>query len=55
MNFDGFKMLGGLGAGVVFTSPKGDKLLYVLQIHFHSSNNVAEYKALVHGLDDPQV
>jgi hypothetical protein len=26
MNFDGSKMLGGLGAGVVFTSPKGDKL-----------------------------
>jgi hypothetical protein len=23
MNFDGSKMLGGLGAGVVFTSPKG--------------------------------
>jgi hypothetical protein len=30
MNFDGSKMLVGLGAGVVFTSPKGDKLLYVL-------------------------
>jgi hypothetical protein len=28
MNFDGSKMRGGLGAGVVFTSPKGDKLLY---------------------------
>jgi hypothetical protein len=26
MNFDGSKMLGGLGAGVVLTSPKGDKL-----------------------------
>jgi ribonuclease HI len=50
MNFDGSKMLGGLGAGVVFTSPKGDKLQYVLQIHFHASNNVAEYEALVHGL-----
>jgi ribonuclease HI len=50
MNFDGSKMLGGSGAGVVFTSPKGDKLLYVLQIHFCASNNVAEYEALVHGL-----
>jgi hypothetical protein len=30
MNFDGSKMLGGLGAGIVFTSPKGDKLQYVL-------------------------
>jgi hypothetical protein len=50
MNFDGSKMLGGLGAGVLFTSPKGDKLQYVLQIHFRASNNVAEYEALVHGL-----
>jgi ribonuclease HI len=50
MNFDGSKMLGGLGAGVVLTSPKGDKLQYVLQMHFRASNNVAEYEALVHGL-----
>jgi ribonuclease HI len=50
MNFDGSKMLGGLGADVVFTSPKGDKLQYVLQIHFRASNNVAEYEALVHRL-----
>jgi ribonuclease HI len=39
-----------LGDGVVFTSPKRHKLLYVLQIHFRASNNVAEYEALVHGL-----
>jgi ribonuclease HI len=50
MNFDGSKMLGGLGAGVVLTSPKGDKLQYVLQMHFRALNNVAEYEALVHGL-----
>jgi hypothetical protein len=50
MNFDGSKMLGGLGACIVLTSPKGDKLQYVLQMHFHASNNVAEYEALVHGL-----
>jgi ribonuclease HI len=49
MNFDGSKMLGALGAGIIFTSPKGDKLQYVLQIHFRASNNVAEYEALVHG------
>ena len=40
----------GLGAGVVLTSPKGDKLRYTLQIHFAASNNVAEYEALIHGL-----
>jgi ribonuclease HI len=50
MNFDGSKMLGGLGAGVILTSPKGDKLQYVLQMHFRMSNNVTEYEALVHGL-----
>jgi ribonuclease HI len=50
MHFDGSKLHGGLGAGVVLTSPKGDKLQYVLQMHFRASNNVAEYEALVHGL-----
>jgi hypothetical protein len=30
MNFDGSKMRGGLGVGIIFTSPKGDKMLYVL-------------------------
>jgi ribonuclease HI len=29
---------------------QGDKLQYILQIHFRASNNVAEYEALVHGL-----
>ncbi|SPT18305.1 unnamed protein product [Triticum aestivum] len=50
MYFDGSKMRTGLGAGIVLTSPKGDKLRYTLQIHFAASNNVAEYEALVHGL-----
>ena len=50
MHFDGSKMRTGLGAGVVLTSPKGDKLKYVLQVHFAASNNVAEYEALIHGL-----
>ena len=50
MHFDGSKMRTGLGAGVVLTSPKGDKLRYALQIHFAASNNVAEYEALIHGL-----
>ena len=35
---------------VILTSPKGDKLRYMLQIHFAASNNVAEYEALIHGL-----
>ena len=50
MHFDRSKQLEGAGAGVVLTSPKGDKLSYVLQIHFDCSNNEAEYEALLHGL-----
>ena len=50
MFFDGSKMLNGSGAGVVLVSPQGDKLIYVLQIHFDSSNNEAEYEALLYGL-----
>ena len=50
MHFDGSKMRTGLGAGIVLTSPKGDKLRYTLQIHFAAFNNVAEYEALIHGL-----
>ena len=50
MHFDDSKMRTGLGAGVVLTSPKGDKLKYALQIHFAASNNMAEYEALIHGL-----
>jgi ribonuclease HI len=50
MHFDNSKMHGGLGAGIVFTSPKGKKLMYVLQIYSAASNNVAEYEALIHGL-----
>src|SRR4051812_19887299 len=43
-------MKNGLGDGIVLTSPKGDHLHYVLQIHFAASNNVAEYEALVHDI-----
>ena len=50
MFFDGSKMLNGSGVGVVLVSPSGDRLNYVLQIHFDSSNNEAEYEALLYGL-----
>src|SRR4051812_46422489 len=50
MFFDGSKMLNGSSARVVLVSPRGDKLRYVLQIHFDSSNNEAEYEALLYGL-----
>jgi ribonuclease HI len=50
MHFDGSKMIDGSGAGMVLKSPKGDRLQYMLQIHFTTTNNVAKYEALLHGL-----
>src|SRR5512140_1103873 len=50
MHFDGSKMLAGLGAGIVLTSPTGDTVQYILQIMYMDSNNAAEYEALLHGL-----
>ena len=52
MHFDGSKMLAGLGASVVLTSPTGDIVQYVLQILilYTDSNNAAKYEALLHGL-----
>ena len=50
MHFDGSKMLAGLGAGVVLTSPTGDTVQYVLQILYTDSNNADEYEALLHRL-----
>jgi ribonuclease HI len=48
--FDGFFTLNDAGGGVLLISPKGDRLLYVIQLHFRTTNNVAEYEALVNGL-----
>jgi ribonuclease HI len=50
MHFDGSKLLHSSGAGVMLKSPKGDELSYVLQIHFPTTNNIAEYEALLHRL-----
>ena len=50
MYFDGSLKLEGGSAGVLFISPKGEQLKYVLQILFEVSNNEAEYEALLHGL-----
>jgi ribonuclease HI len=48
--FDGSLMKTGAGAGLLFISPLGKHLRYVLRLHFQASNNVAEYEALVNGL-----
>jgi hypothetical protein len=40
----------GAGAGLLFISPLGKHVRYVIRLHFPMSNNVAEYEALVNGL-----
>jgi ribonuclease HI len=50
MYFDGSLMKTGAGAGLLFISPLGKHVRYVIHLHFSASNNVAEYEALVNGL-----
>jgi ribonuclease HI len=47
MYFDGSLKLDDGGTGVLFISPWGEQLKYVL---WEVSNNEAEYEALLHGL-----
>jgi ribonuclease HI len=50
MYFDGSLMKTGADAGLLFISPLGKHLRYVLRLHFPASNNVVEYEALVNEL-----
>jgi ribonuclease HI len=50
MYFDGSLMKIGAGAGLLFISPLGKHVRYVIRLHFPASNNVAEHEALVNGL-----
>jgi ribonuclease HI len=50
MYFDGSLMKTGAGAGLLFISPLGKHLCYMLRLHFPVSKNVVEYEALVNGL-----
>ena len=47
---DGASSSQGSGAGVVLISPHGDVLEYSLRFSFPSSNNIAEYEALIAGM-----
>jgi ribonuclease HI len=51
MYFDGSLKLQGAGAGILFIAPGGEQLKYALQLLFPTSNNAAEYEALIHGLN----
>jgi ribonuclease HI len=50
MYFDGSLMKTGAGTGLLFISPLGVHMCYVILLHFATSNNVTEYEALVAGL-----
>ena len=40
----------GVGMGLVFVSPLGVRMRYMVRIHFPFSNSVAEYEALINAL-----
>jgi ribonuclease HI len=48
--FDGSVMKTGAGAGLLFISPLGEHMRYMVRLHFPTSNNMAEYEALLCGL-----
>jgi ribonuclease HI len=50
MYFDRSLMKTKVGTGLLFISPLGVHLRYVVRLHIVVSNNVAEYEALVKGL-----
>ena len=49
MYFDGSVMKTGAAAGLIFISPLGEHMRYVICLHFPASNNMAEYEALLSG------
>ena len=50
MYFDGSLMKRGADTRLVFISPLGIRMKYVVRLHFPTSNNVVEYEALINGL-----
>nr|GFC53235.1 reverse transcriptase domain-containing protein [Tanacetum cinerariifolium] len=47
---NGSSYVDGSGAGLILTNPEGIKFNYALRFQFETSNNEAEYKALIAGL-----
>jgi ribonuclease HI len=50
MFFDGASSKEGAGAGVIFVSPTQETISLSYKLEFETTNNVAEYEALVLGL-----
>ncbi|GJX49522.1 reverse transcriptase domain-containing protein [Tanacetum coccineum] len=47
---DGSSYIDGSGAGLILTYPEGPEFTYALRFRFDTTNNEAEYKALIAGL-----
>jgi hypothetical protein len=50
MYFDGSLTKIGADAGLLFISPLGVHMCYIIRLHFPASNNIAKYEVLVMGL-----
>ena len=51
MNFDGSYSRTGKGVGVVIISPEGKVFNFAFRLEFEATNNVAEYEALLLGIE----
>ena len=51
LSVDGASSAQGSGAGLILTSPEGIDIEYALRFGFHTSNNEAEYEAVILGLN----
>ena len=51
LSVDGASNAQGSGAGLILTSPEGMDIEYALIFGFHTSNNEAEYEAVIAGLN----
>ena len=50
MHYDGAWGASGIGITAILTPPNGSKLRYVVRLQFLTTNNIAEYKAVLLGL-----
>jgi ribonuclease HI len=50
MYFDNSIMKEGADVGLVFISPLGVRMEYMVRLHFPASNNATKYEALINGL-----
>ena len=51
MHFDGAKSRHGARAGIVLVSPSGEEKCFSFRLEFEATNNMAEYEALLLGLE----